>query len=204
MQTAVITCRASGFTSPRLRGEVSRPGSASAERCFQMRGANFFKTNRARELRQNSTRAALRLWQHLRSRGVDGHKFVRQEPIGPYVVDFVCRKQRLIIELDGGQHGDSKRDVIRDRWLADHGYRVLRFWNNDVLTNIEGVWLTIAMGLSETNVEQSRVTSPRLRGEVDFERSEKSGEGDSPSAQTRGEAPSPGASRRPLPASGER
>jgi very-short-patch-repair endonuclease len=137
-----------------------------------MRGADFFKTTRARELRQNSTRAELRLWQHLRSRGIDGHKFVRQEPIGPCVADFVCRKERLIIELDGGQHAESKRDAIHDRWLADHGYRTLRFWNNDVLTNIEGVWLTIATALGD--------------------------------AQTRGKAPSPGASRRPLPASGER
>ncbi|MBV9627670.1 MAG: endonuclease domain-containing protein [Xanthobacteraceae bacterium] len=171
-----------------------------------MRSANFFKTNRARELRRNSTRAELRLWQKLRSRGVDGHKFVRQEPIGPYVADFVCRKARLIIELDGGQHADSTRDAIRDRWLVDRGYRILRFWNNDVFTNIEGVWLTIAaaLGSVDANAQPCSVTSRRLRGEVDLERSEKSGEGASPSAQTRGEAPSPGASRRPLPASGER
>jgi very-short-patch-repair endonuclease len=70
-------------------------------------------------------------------------KFVRQEPIGPYVVDFVCREQRLVIEIDGGQHATSARDVVRDRWLADHRYRVLRFWNNEVLENIEGVWETI-------------------------------------------------------------
>ena len=152
---------------------------------LHMRGADFSKTNRARELRRNSTRAELRLWQKLRSRGADGHKFVRQEPIGPYVADFVCRKERLIIELDGGQHAASKRDAVRDRWLADQGYRVLRFWNNDVFTNIEGVWLTIAAALSSVggNAEPGGATSPRLRGEVDFERSQKSGEGASPQAQ---------------------
>ena len=68
---------------------------------------------------------------------------MRQEPIGPYVVDFVCRGKRLIVEVDGGQHADSKRDAVRDRWLVDHRYRVLRFWNNEVLGNIEGVWDTI-------------------------------------------------------------
>jgi len=65
---------------------------------------------------------------------------VRQEPIGPYVVDFVCREKRLIIELDGGQHADNKRDTVRDQWLSDRHYRILRFWNNEVLGNIEGVW----------------------------------------------------------------
>ncbi len=76
-----------------------------------------------------------------------GYKFVRQEPIGPYTVDFVCREQRLIIELDGGQHAESKRDIARDQWLTGRGYRVLRFWNNDVFANIEGVWETISAAL---------------------------------------------------------
>jgi very-short-patch-repair endonuclease len=66
-------------------------------------------------------------------------KFVRQEPVGPYIIDLVCREQRLVIEVDGGQHAESPRDAIRDRWLRNHGYRVLRFWNNDVITNTDGV-----------------------------------------------------------------
>jgi very-short-patch-repair endonuclease len=111
-----------------------------------MRRANQFKTQRARQLRANSTKAELRLWRQLRSRSLCGHKFVRQEPIGPYIVDFVCREQRLVIEVDGGQHATDRRDVIRDRWLAAHRYRVLRFWNHDVLGNIEGVLETIASG----------------------------------------------------------
>jgi very-short-patch-repair endonuclease len=64
---------------------------------------------------------------------------VRQEPIGPYIVDFVCRAKHLVIEVDGGQHAESSADAERDRWLLEHRYCVLRFWNNDVLENIEGV-----------------------------------------------------------------
>jgi very-short-patch-repair endonuclease len=76
-----------------------------------------------------------------------GMKFVRQEPIGPYIVDVVCQEQRLIIEIDGGQNATSQRDAVRDRWLRDHHYRVLRFWNNDVMQNIDGVLETIADAL---------------------------------------------------------
>ncbi len=68
---------------------------------------------------------------------------MRQQPIGPYVVDFVCRERRLVIEVDGGQHADNKHDAVREQWLVAHRYRVLRFWNNDVLENIESVWDTI-------------------------------------------------------------
>jgi len=68
---------------------------------------------------------------------------VRQEPIGPYVVDFICREKRLIVELDGSGHGVGKGDTRRDQWLVKHRYRVLRFWNNEVSENIEGVWETI-------------------------------------------------------------
>jgi very-short-patch-repair endonuclease len=68
---------------------------------------------------------------------------VRQGPIGPYIVDFVCRNKRIVIEVDRGQHAANSRDAERDRWLVEHRYRVLRFWNNEVLENIEGVWDTI-------------------------------------------------------------
>src|ERR1700734_1140163 len=105
-----------------------------------MRDANSTRIARARQLRLDATDSERRLWYRLRSRQVAGAKFVRQERIGPYVVDFVCRERRLIIEVAGGQHATDPRDVVRDRWLADHRYRVLRFWNNEVLGNIEGVW----------------------------------------------------------------
>lgn len=112
-----------------------------------MRGADVRKRDRARSLRQGSTDAERCLWLRLRGRGLRGHKFVRQEAIGPYFVDFACRERRLVVEIDGGQHADSKSDAVRDAWLAQHGYRVLRFWNNDVLSNIEGVWETISAAL---------------------------------------------------------
>ena len=105
-----------------------------------MRSAKATKTAAARRLRKNSTFAERKLWKYLRARSLGGFKFVRQEPIGPYIVDFACREKRLIAELDGSQHANSRRDAIRDRWLTDHRYRVLRFWNNDVTGNIEGVW----------------------------------------------------------------
>jgi very-short-patch-repair endonuclease len=113
-----------------------------------MRGAKPVKTERARSLRQSSTDAERKLWYRLRSRQILDLKFVRQEPIGPYLVDFICREQRLIVEVDGSQHADSKSDKVRDQWLKDRNYRVLRFWNNDVMDNIDGVLEAIALGAS--------------------------------------------------------
>ena len=113
-----------------------------------MRGAREMRTRRARRLRKNATDAETTLWHRLRSRRLNGHKFVRQESIGPYTVDLVCRESRLIVEVDGGQHTDNAGDGVRDKWLTNHGYRVLRFWNNDVLTNIAGVLDTIAATLA--------------------------------------------------------
>jgi very-short-patch-repair endonuclease len=112
-----------------------------------MRGADKIRTGLARRLRRDSTSAELRLWNQLRSRSIDGQKFVRQQPIGRYVVDFICRERRLIIEVDGGQHAESARDLVRDQWLREHNYRVLRFWNNDIMSNMDGVLKTIAIAL---------------------------------------------------------
>jgi very-short-patch-repair endonuclease len=113
-----------------------------------MRGAKVSKTRLARRLRRNSTLAEGRLWKYPRSRGLGGFKFIRQQPIGPYVVDFVCRECRLVVEIDGGQHAIDNRDAIRDKWLADHRHRIMRFWNNEVLGNTEGVWETILAAAS--------------------------------------------------------
>jgi len=112
-----------------------------------MRSADTIRTGLARRLRRDSTSAESRLWNRLRSRAIDGHKFVRQEPIGRYVVDFVCRERRLIIEVDGGQHAENLEDAFRDQWLREHKYRILRFWNNDVMSNMDGVLETIAESL---------------------------------------------------------
>jgi very-short-patch-repair endonuclease len=96
----------------------------------------------------NQTDAEKKLWWRLRNRQIDDCKFVRQEPIGPYICDFVSREHRLIIELDGGQHADSASDKVRDQWLTSHNYRVMRFWNNDVLANTEGVLQIISKAVS--------------------------------------------------------
>ena len=79
------------------------------------------------------------MWYLLRDRRFVSFKFVRQAPIGPYVVDFLCRQARLAIELDGGQHAESARDAVRGVYITGQGYRVVRFWNSDVFTNREGV-----------------------------------------------------------------
>ena len=102
----------------------------------------------ARGLRRRQTDAERRLWFRLRDRRLLGVKFSRQVPIGLYVVDFCCRERKLIIELDGGQHADmAARDAGRTEYLARLRYRVLRFWNNEVLGNTEGVLETIAREL---------------------------------------------------------
>jgi very-short-patch-repair endonuclease len=90
----------------------------------------------------------MKLWFAVRDRRLAGFKFVRQKSIGPYVADFLCRERNLIIEVDGGQHAESESDQIRDAYLASEGYRVLRFWNSDVLHNLNGVLETILTSLN--------------------------------------------------------
>ena len=95
---------------------------------------------RARNLRQNMSLAENRMWYYLRSRRLGGYKFVRQQVIDNYIVDFVCREKKLIIEVDGGQHMDATEyDEQRTRVLEGRGYQVLRVWNNDVFQNTSGV-----------------------------------------------------------------
>src|SRR6266478_129705 len=95
---------------------------------------------RGRSLRQNMTEAEWRLWQILRSHQIRGHKFRRQVPIGRYIADFVCHEARLIVEVDGGQHDrSSPQEAERNGFLQNEGYRILRFWNNEVLANLDGV-----------------------------------------------------------------
>ena len=94
------------------------------------------------------TDAERRLWYRLRAHRFDGYKFKRQVPIGPFVVDFACLGRRIIIEADGGQHSESKIDLQRDEWLRAKGFHVLRFWNNDVLKNTNGVLESILSTLA--------------------------------------------------------
>jgi very-short-patch-repair endonuclease len=93
----------------------------------------------ARALRKNATDAERQLWFVLRDRRLLDYKFRRQRPVGPYIVDFICLEHRLVIEVDGSQHIENEADELRTRWLQEHGWRVLRFWNNDIAKNREGV-----------------------------------------------------------------
>ena len=106
--------------------------------------------SRARSLRRGQTPAERTLWAHVANRRLAGAKFRRQQPIGPYIVDFVSFAYRLVIELDGGQHNAAPtraKDVLRTTWLEDQGFTVLRFWNSDVLGNPEGVLHRISIEL---------------------------------------------------------
>jgi very-short-patch-repair endonuclease len=105
-------------------------------------GAGSIKTTFARELRSKQTEAEKALWARLKSKQLDGAKFRRQQVIGRYIVDFANLESKVVIELDGGHHNEDKSvvyDEERAAWLSGEGYRVLRFWNNEVLTNIDGV-----------------------------------------------------------------
>ncbi len=100
--------------------------------------------DRARKLRRDSTEAEKLLWRALREAKLA--KFRRQMPVGPYFTDFACFAERLVVELDGGQHS-PEIDAARTRFIETQGYRVLRFWNNDVLENVEGVVAAISNAL---------------------------------------------------------
>jgi very-short-patch-repair endonuclease len=115
----------------------------------------------ARALRGNMTDAERKLWYRLRAHRFNGASFRRQMPIGPYIADFVCLQARVIVEVDGGQHG-TERDASRDAWLRRQEFRVLRFWNNDVLSNLDGVMQVIADALAQA--APPSLTLPRKGG----------------------------------------
>ena len=115
-----------------MRGKPPRRGITA------LRGKDQKRAERARSLRRALTPAESTLWTRIRGRRLGGFKFARQEPIDRYYVDFVCREQGLIIELDGGQHAERPEDRHRDRALCLR-YRVIRIWNNDVIENLDGV-----------------------------------------------------------------
>lgn len=130
-----------------VTGCCLRPSLRVRARGARMREGQ--KTAAARALRASMTDAEHRLWRVLRKRQLGGHRFRRQCPLGPFVVDFVCLERGVVIEVDGGQHCDSLRDARRDAWLRGRGFSVLRFWNHDVMGNLEGVWQVIESALAE-------------------------------------------------------
>jgi very-short-patch-repair endonuclease len=105
--------------------------------------------NNAKTLRSNQTEAEQQLWNHLRAHRFLDLKFKRQKPIGRYIVDFVCVERRLIVEIDGGQHAEQiEYDQHRDTWLRGQGYTVLRFWNNEIIQQMEAVLEKIIVTLT--------------------------------------------------------
>jgi very-short-patch-repair endonuclease len=108
------------------------------------------KVSIARRLRRDSTDAERALWRRLRGRRLEGYKFRRQVPFDPYIADFVCDDAKLVIEVDGGQHDwDREKDEIRTRYIEAFGFRVIRYWNNDVLSNMDGVLQQILIELKQ-------------------------------------------------------
>ena len=108
--------------------------------------------DKARKLRTNQTDAEAKIWRLVRAKQIEGLKFRRQHPIQQYIVDFICPERKLIIELDGGQHAQAiEYDEKRTQFLESKGYTVIRFWNNEVLTNIEGVYEVLIKHLKWTS-----------------------------------------------------
>ncbi|WP_263493141.1 endonuclease domain-containing protein [Mesorhizobium sp. ESP-6-4] len=114
------------------------------------------KRNFARSMRREPTEAEDRLWHELRGRRLDNIKFKRQVPIGRFVADFVCAEARLIVEIDGSQHAESLRDLERDAALKARGFRVLRFWNDDVLKELDAVCDTIIAYVKDKSLQPWR------------------------------------------------
>ena len=107
---------------------------------------HHFLTSRSRTLRRNATDAEQKLWSVLRNRQLHRLRFRRQVEVDGYVEDFLCPERRLIVEVDGGQH-NPERDAKRTAYLEGQGFRVIRFWNNEVLENLEGVWAAVEAAL---------------------------------------------------------
>jgi very-short-patch-repair endonuclease len=145
-----------------MNGQPVNPSPLAGEgglrrRCRTGEGGRSL-TGVARELRSRMTDAESKLWFALKDRRFAAFKFRRQVPVGPsYIADFLCFEKRLIVEVDGGQHADSVSDAERDNWLAQNKFQLLRFWNNDVLQNLEGVLTSLSEQLDRTSHPSSRL-----------------------------------------------
>jgi len=125
---------------------------------YQMDAKVPLLRDRARQLRRNQTDVEGKLWSRLRARQLCGAKFRRQYPIGGFIADFCCYERRLVVELDGGQHAEHvDADQRRTDFFVSQGYRVLRFWNNEVIENIDGVLERIAHTLTLSLSQRARV-----------------------------------------------
>jgi very-short-patch-repair endonuclease len=165
-------------TPPPLKGggasQARRPQSAPppyagegqpARSDGRERGSKKVLRERAKSMRSQPTPAEHRLWQILRAKRLAGFKFKRQLPIDGFIVDFACPKRRLIIEADGGQHSECAYDEKRDSHLLGQGFRILRFWNNDLFSNEEGVLTSILDALqAPLPARLRRASLPPLKG----------------------------------------
>ena len=147
----------SGITPP-LRG--SRRDKGASTQMSRWGAIKRFYTQqtlqKAQTLRESQTNAEGLLWHYLRDKQLAGYKFRRQQPIGPYIVDFACMPQKMLIELDGGQHAEQHTyDKKRDEFLREKGYKILRFWNNDVFENCFGVLESIRAAVQDPPPQQS-------------------------------------------------
>ena len=163
------TTRPEAITPP-LRGSRQAKGaSPQARRWGEIKRQYTQQTlQKSQTLRETRTDAEGLLWHYLRDKQLDGHKFRRQQPIGPYIVDFACMPQKLLIELDGGQHAEQHTyDQKRDAFLREQGYNILRFWNNEIFENCFGVLENIYVALhhhSPLEEESAGEITPPLRG----------------------------------------
>jgi very-short-patch-repair endonuclease len=131
----------------RMRGVLPLELSQSLIDDRPMRGSEPKVRRRAQSLRRTSTDAEIVLWSALRNRSLRDFKFVRQAPVGRYFADFLCREQKLIVEVDGSQHEGNTYDAARDGWLLQEGYSVLRLWNGHVLREKASALETILLAL---------------------------------------------------------
>jgi very-short-patch-repair endonuclease len=154
------------MTTPRVptspcKGEVGREAAGRGSKPRFSRTTQM--TKRARNLRGSMTDAEAKLWRAVRRNQIDNLNFRRQHPIGPYTLDFYCPSLKLGIELDGGQHAEESKQVAdrrRTGWLASKGIHIIRFWNNDVLSNLSGVLTEIARIASERSKQLSTPSPP--------------------------------------------
>jgi very-short-patch-repair endonuclease len=139
----------------------------------ERRTIDSFRRETARRLRANSTSAEILMWRQLRRLETKGTHFRRQVPIGPYVADFACLASRLVIEIDGSQHSEEpnkSRDEQRTGWLESEGYKVLRFWNNDITKNPAGVLEVIYAALYGSRDNEPKVLKHRRKRGVTLPR----------------------------------
>jgi very-short-patch-repair endonuclease len=148
-----------GSSPPRSGGEVARAKPETERGAADLPSRRSpGKIARARKLRHGGNMAEATLWNVLKAKKLGGYKFVRQMPIGPYYADFACRASKLIVEIDGSQHADSKYDRKRDEFMRGAGYSVLRLWNTDVLKEIDAVCAAILAAL-EGRLSEDTVAS---------------------------------------------